>query len=249
MKRVVKIGLALFFCMNNVLYAGNGDFTVSGSIGVGQGTPSPSAALDVASSTKGFLPPRMNTASRNAIASPVAGLLIYNTDTNLYNYYTGSAWLVLATAMNVVSNEFTNVYSTTSTVWVDVPGFSITITPSSVSSKVLVTSNVVAGMNGAVVGYYRIVRGSTPIAVPPDVGGYTSVSSASFYTGSGDANTNKEASVTCLDSPVTTSPVTYKIQVISPQGGTMRVNALGSDVSGASYSARARSSLTLMEVK
>lgn len=62
---------------------------------VGIGTTGPFSAvalLDVSSATKGFLPPRMTTTQRNAISSPPAGLMIYNTSTNKLNFYNGSAW-------------------------------------------------------------------------------------------------------------------------------------------------------------
>lgn len=50
-----------------------------------------SAMLQVDTTTKGFLPPRMTTTQRNAIASPAAGLMIYNTTTAKLNVYT-TAW-------------------------------------------------------------------------------------------------------------------------------------------------------------
>lgn len=53
---------------------------------------SASAILQVDSTTKGFLPPRMTTTERDAIASPAAGLVVYNTTTNVLNFYNGSAW-------------------------------------------------------------------------------------------------------------------------------------------------------------
>jgi len=56
------------------------------------GANNTSAALEVRSTTKGFLPPRMTTTQRDAIASPAAGLVIYNTTTNVLNFYNGSAW-------------------------------------------------------------------------------------------------------------------------------------------------------------
>ena len=65
---------------------------ISGSAGVGTTTPVASAALDVTSTTKGFLPPRMTTGQRDAIASPASGLMVYNTDINDVNYYNGSNW-------------------------------------------------------------------------------------------------------------------------------------------------------------
>ena len=47
---------------------------------IGGSTPNPSALLDLQSTSKGFLPPRMTTAQRDAIALPATGLIVYNTD-------------------------------------------------------------------------------------------------------------------------------------------------------------------------
>lgn len=57
-----------------------------------------SAILDLKSTSKGFLIPRMTGAQKTAIASPATGLLIYQTDgsTGFY-YYTGAAWILLST--------------------------------------------------------------------------------------------------------------------------------------------------------
>lgn len=54
-------------------------------------SPDASSKLQVDSITQGFLPPRMTTAERDAIAAPAAGLMIYNTTTNKLNVYT-TAW-------------------------------------------------------------------------------------------------------------------------------------------------------------
>lgn len=53
----------------------------------------PSSILEARSTTKGFLAPRMTTTQRNAISSPATGLQVYNTTTNKFNYYNGSAWV------------------------------------------------------------------------------------------------------------------------------------------------------------
>ncbi len=50
------------------------------------------AQLEVSSTTKGFLPPRMNNTQRNAITSPATGLMIYNTTSGKLNFYNGSNW-------------------------------------------------------------------------------------------------------------------------------------------------------------
>lgn len=52
-----------------------------------------SAALEVESTTQGFLLPRMTTAQRTAIATPAAGLQVYDTDLNAVWLYNGTAWL------------------------------------------------------------------------------------------------------------------------------------------------------------
>jgi hypothetical protein len=52
-----------------------------------------SAILQADSTTKGFLPPRMTTTQKNAIASPAAGLQVYDTTLNQMSYYNGSSWI------------------------------------------------------------------------------------------------------------------------------------------------------------
>ena len=51
-----------------------------------------SAKLQVDSTTQGFLPPRMTTTERDAISTPAAGLMVYNTTTNKAQCYNGTAW-------------------------------------------------------------------------------------------------------------------------------------------------------------
>jgi len=71
----------LFFVLTN---AG-----VKAQVGIGVSTANlnPSAQLEVSSTTKGLLPPRMTTVQRNAIANPAAGLIIYNLTTHVLEYY------------------------------------------------------------------------------------------------------------------------------------------------------------------
>jgi len=65
---------------------------VAQSVGIGTNTPASSAMLHINSTTKGLLIPRLTSAQRSAIASPVAGLQVYDTNTNGFWYYNGSAW-------------------------------------------------------------------------------------------------------------------------------------------------------------
>jgi len=62
------------------------------NLGVGTGSPNASAKLQVDSTTQGFLPPRMTTTERDAISTPAAGLMVYNTTTNKAQCYNGTAW-------------------------------------------------------------------------------------------------------------------------------------------------------------
>ncbi len=55
-------------------------FTMNGQVGVGTSTPDAAAALDVSSTTQGFLPPRMTAAERNSIYNPPAGLILWCSD-------------------------------------------------------------------------------------------------------------------------------------------------------------------------
>jgi len=58
--------------------------------------PDPSAGLDVNFTNKGVLIPRLTTAQRNAIPSPANSLLIFNTTTGCYEFWDGSAWVILS---------------------------------------------------------------------------------------------------------------------------------------------------------
>lgn len=61
-------------------------------VGSNPTTINPSAVLEVESTNKGFLPPRLTTAQRDAIANPAVGLIIFNTSTNCLNFYVGPNW-------------------------------------------------------------------------------------------------------------------------------------------------------------
>jgi uncharacterized protein (TIGR02145 family) len=67
-------------------------FNNGAEVGIGTVNPNTSAKLDVESTTQGFLPPRMTTTQRNAIASPAAGLTIYNTTVNCLQWWNGTIW-------------------------------------------------------------------------------------------------------------------------------------------------------------
>jgi hypothetical protein len=64
---------------------------VPGNVGIGTAAPNANALLDVTSTTKAFMPPRMTTTQKNAIASPTAGMMVYDSTLNKLSLYT-TAW-------------------------------------------------------------------------------------------------------------------------------------------------------------
>ncbi|MBS1646390.1 MAG: tail fiber protein [Bacteroidetes bacterium] len=62
----------------------------TGLVGIGTGTPN--AMLDVTSTTAGFAMPRMTSVQRKAIAAPIAGLQVYDTDLKGFYFFDGTKW-------------------------------------------------------------------------------------------------------------------------------------------------------------
>jgi hypothetical protein len=65
---------------------------VHAQVGIGTTTPNTSAQLDITSTNKGLLIPRMSASARTGITTPAAGLLVYDTDSAKIMQYNGSAW-------------------------------------------------------------------------------------------------------------------------------------------------------------
>jgi hypothetical protein len=75
------------------IHTGTGIVRFGDTVGIGtSASNNTSAMLQVDSTTRGFLPPRMTTTQRDGVSSPATGLLIYNTTTNKLECYDGSTW-------------------------------------------------------------------------------------------------------------------------------------------------------------
>jgi hypothetical protein len=149
--------------------------------------------------------------------------------------------------LQVVSATKTDTFTAASSSAVDVTGLSVSITPSSATSKVLilttVNANGDAGNNGCM---FVLLRGSTQIAYP------TSFSSRAAGFGSiyiNDAAQIGSTGITHLDSPATTSAITYKIQGFGTTGGSNNfyVNRSKNDLDNLAY-VRTVSSITAIEI-
>ena len=189
-----------------------------------------------------------NSAARTAaITTPLEGMLTWLEDSNKYQNYNGSAWVDLGAGkiLQVLSTTKTDTFTTTSTSFTDVTGLSVTITPSSASSKIYITGSIKIASNGTATNavFMRLLRNSTAIALGDAAG-----SRIPSYTGTGTSAASMDAAaLDFLDSPATTSAVTYKIQLQTNVAGTVALNRWVDDIDGVSRP-RGVSVITVMEV-
>lgn len=86
----------LIFCPAILIF----NAALAQNVGIGTSQPDASAALDIQSTNKGLLMPRMNTPQRKAIASPAIGLLVFDTDKGTIYMYDGVQWQPLTSNGN-----------------------------------------------------------------------------------------------------------------------------------------------------
>jgi hypothetical protein len=96
----MKSFILSFFCsvLSVILISTKG---FAQNVGIGTATPNPSAALDINSSGKGLLIPRLDSNSRKAIVSPANALMVFDTDTKSFWYYTNTWNEVVGTSRTV----------------------------------------------------------------------------------------------------------------------------------------------------
>lgn len=91
----------------------NRSFSQSVSINNTAAIADSTAILDVSSTTKGLLIPRMTALQKTGIVTPATGLLIYQTDGQAgFYYFNGSSWLLLITSAINTDNQNTLIYTT-----------------------------------------------------------------------------------------------------------------------------------------
>jgi len=148
--------------------------------------------------------------------------------------------------LQVVSTAKTDTFTTTSTSFVDVTGLSVTITPSSASSKIFVSVMLTGqGITGTASLQGRLMRDSTAIAIGDAAGTRARVSVGNVDAGT---NSNETTPIMFLDSPATTASTTYKIQILCNQTpNTVAVNRSVTDTDSFQV-ARGISTITVMEI-
>lgn len=127
----------------------------------------------------------------------------------------------------------------------DVTGLSVSITPSSTSNKVLVLANVMHGSASGQENYVKIVRDSTDVYVGDAAGSRQRMSASARESNTGGQS---QAAMVFLDSPNTTSSVTYKIQAGAEGVNIVYINRSENDGDNATI-ARTASQITAMEIE
>jgi hypothetical protein len=160
------------------------------------------------------------------------------------NATAGVKWAGVGKVLQAVTASKTNTFSTSSTSFTTVTDVSVSITPSSTSSKILVIAMVPLALSS--------VNGLAKATVFRDSTNLTNASSPSSRTAglvshSEDANQMVCVSMTFLDSPSTTSSVTYDARVLALSGYTVYVNRTHNDTDSA-VGTRGVATITALEI-
>ena len=143
--------------------------------------------------------------------------------------------------LQVVSVSKVDAFTTTSSSFVDITGLTVTITPTSTTSKILVQYNTITG-NGTAgwTTWVQLVRDTTNLS-------QSTIASAgrngSSYSIDGSVSGAVGTSLTYLDSPATTAAIIYKLQLSSEGASTGTVNRRGDGTADGGSS-----SITVMEI-
>ena len=133
------------------------------------------------------------------------------------------------------------------TSFVDVPGLSVSITPTRSDSKILVMYDLSWSTSSGHISC-RLMRDSTAIKIG-DASGNKTRATGQWHHSSSDQYDIDHVAGTHMDSPATASAVTYKMQVGTPYSTSydLRVNFQGDDTNE-SWVGRTASSITVMEI-
>jgi len=159
----------------------------------------------------------------------------------------GSALTNVGKVLQVITANKLDTFSSTSRTFVDVTGLSVQITPVSTSSKIYVSGVLVCSASDHWV-FARLMRDSTQVLTPSGTLGNRTTANFGFGTLNTGEYMPSSLPIHALDSPSSTSQLTYKIQ-IETHAGTGFVNRTerdGNDSTG--YDLRGVSTITVMEI-
>jgi hypothetical protein len=193
------------------------------------------------------------TASRgSAIGTAIEGMYTHINETDSLEYYNGTAWQSVggggSGVLQVVSTNLTSVFSTSSATYTTVTGLTASITPSSTSSKILVLAQLsIGGQSSSSMGHWKVTRGGTDIYVG-DADGNKVQNVFGGILGSNLQELLISNSIMTLDSPSSTSSLTYQVEARRGVSATnVFLNRTALDFND-NNTGRGASSITLMEV-
>ena len=150
--------------------------------------------------------------------------------------------------LQVVQTVKTDTFSVTGGTLTDVTGFAATITPSSTSNKVLVLVDVKVGSSVDYGISQRITRNGTAIYIGDTAGNRPRLSNWTTLYAAGPGYNMSSQIISYLDSPASTSALTYKLQLASYGSNVSYVNRNNQWQNTSEYDGSIPSSITLMEV-
>jgi hypothetical protein len=175
--------------INNLDLLGSGNLTIGGgggsqtldqtlaygnttdtTMGIGVGSINASAQVEIASTTKGFLPPRMTTSQVNAISSPAEGLHAYDLTTHKPKFHNGTGWRSFATIVETQNNIGIGVdalgvlTSGTDNAYIGFgAGLSLTTGSRNIGIGLYAGANVIDGVGSVAIGYQALFSATNPV--------------------------------------------------------------------------------------
>lgn len=152
--------------------------------------------------------------------------------------------------LQIVQTVKTDQFTSTAYAYTDVTGMSVSITPSSSSNKILITFTIQVGGTANNYASFKLLRDSTHIGVPTG-----SAVDTNWRLGTLGCLSHENSyqlvhtGHTFLDSPNTTSAITYKLQTSAYYNRTISINVPTSSSTAAnSYTSTGISTITAMEI-
>jgi len=161
-----------------------------------------------------------------------------------------SASMPSGSVVQTLQAVFTATYASSSQSWVDT-GISLSITPSSSSSKILITVQFTAGGGNNSNPSFRLSGGNSGVYIGDAAGNRNrvSVSLGNDFGGTLGIQFGIPSSIVYLDSPATASAITYKVQARTDSNGSWYINRDGEDTDNSGEGWRGASSITIQEIK
>ena len=207
------------------------------NLGVGTASPSASAKLDVYSTTQGFLMPRMNQSERDAISSPAAGLMIFQTNnTPGFYYYTGSAWQAVSASgsstagASIYGNGSGGALTVATGNTVDLTTASPAVDPSSQFSAITITGTLIVPSGTKLRCNGNVTINGNIVVVPSTNTPFTSVGSSGHpgISGIGAVGNNTNTYAPGIRS----AQVASFINIPAYGGGAGASSSIGADNTG-----------------